>query len=97
MIEGNITVGTPEAKHPTLVEVIHHLEGWQQLTSDDVATYYKELERPNNCNNNPISQSHFKELLANALHERDCLSVVIAKLEWEMSFQVQSEDERNGE
>ena len=84
--ESNTAVGTPEAKQPTLAEVIPYLELWQQDTSDDVAMYCKALERPED--NDPIFQSHTKQVLADALHQRNCLNVVITKLKEELECEV---------
>lgn len=74
-----------EARQALLTGFIDYLGVVQQITSNDVVSFYASLMRPNN--DDEATQSHTKQLLADALHERDCLNVVIAilkdELEWE--------------
>lgn len=88
MIKENITVGIPETKQITLAEVIQSLEGWQQLTSEDAATFRKAL---NKTGETPEFLSHTKMLLDTAIHECNCLSVVIDKLKWELQWELEWE------
>jgi hypothetical protein len=85
MIKEKITVGIPEAKQITLADVIQSLEGLQQLTSEDAATFRKALDRTGET---PEFVSHTKELLETAIHECNCLTVVIDKLKWELEWEL---------
>lgn len=69
---------------PTLEGVIQFLELVQQITTDDIATFSREIESPSSANDSEASQSHTKMLLDEAQHELECLDVVIAKLKWEL-------------
>lgn len=83
----NNQIQIPEATQTTLEGVIDFLEHVQKITSDDKATFLKEIESPNPIHNNEASQRHFKMLLGEAIHELDCLEVVIAKLKYELSWE----------
>lgn len=82
-------ISIPEATQPKVTEVIQYLEHWQKVTSSNVAVYRKEIESPSYVTKDEASQSHNKQLLTDALHEVDCLNVVINMLKWEMEFQAQ--------
>jgi hypothetical protein len=97
MIEENITGGIPGTRQTALVKVINYLECWLQNSSFDVTWFRNEIESPSPWNTHPNFQSHTKMLLAEALHEVDCLSVVIAKLKWELGFEECEECEPEAE
>lgn len=83
MIEGNITVGIPTAKQPTLAEVIHYLEGEKQLASGDIAECCKDMDRPEDKR---IFENHAEEMLDMAIYQYQCLSFAITKLKGEEEY-----------
>lgn len=74
-------------KQFTLADVIQYLELWLQGTSDDIATFHREIESPAPMHDNERSQSHFNMLLAKTQHERECLNVVVAMLKEELGWE----------
>lgn len=93
-LKGGVMDSAP--KQTELGEVIDCLECFQTSTIEDISIFRKEIEIPASIHNNAVAQAHFKMLLDGAIHESDCLKVVIEKLKWEQGFESDEDDEDDG-